>query len=285
MLKNNVNDPEATHSITDRDMFYNAIDGKITVDELKKNINLRVNHQWTKYSWNIMDGSQSCRNNCKYCYMISLNKRFNRETEIEEVFKCHTSKVNKGWKQVEDKDSILYMFPSSHDIFPEMVDNYILVAKKIMDANHRILCVTKPNLTCIKKICNEMQNYKDKIKFRFTISTDNDDILKVWETDAPNYKERIKCLKHAYKNGYETSVSMEPFLSDPTNVINKVDKYVTDSIWIGTMSDLDKMNVDYKEIEKLEELYSKENLCNLVTTFRNNKKIFWKISVMKICLL
>lgn len=58
--------------------------------------------------------------------------------------------------------------------------------------------------------------------------------MKFSEPNAPDFDERIKCLKHAVNSGYETSVSCEPMLDDNVeDLIKMVRPYVTDSIWLG----------------------------------------------------
>lgn len=278
-------DPEFEHRESDRAAFFDALERKISPKELKARVSLRHNKQWSSWSYNIIASGWLCPNDCAYCYMRPMYARFQRDMDIEDTIRSNPDKVTKGWRKVPDENSKVYMFPSSHDIFPENVGEYIAVAKKIMDANHRIVCVTKPRLECIKRICSELAAYRASFKFRFTITTDDDAVLKTWEGKSTTFAERFECLRFARSNGYETSVSMEPLLSDPTGVIAAVLPFVTDSVWIGTMSSLETMNVPEAESDRLRELYSRESLLKIVERYKTEPKIFWKTSVMCICAL
>lgn len=280
------NDPEICAE-RDRDLFFQVLDGKISTKQLKEIINLRHNKQWSSYSYNIGVSKKLCRNDCVYCYMKPMYARFKREMDdIEDLFPADADRVKKGWRKIKtSEESKVYMFPSSHDIFPESVEDYIIVAKKIIDAGHRVICVSKPRIDVITRICSEMEKYKFGFKFRFSISTNNEELMKVWESNAPSFAERFECLKYAFKNSYQTGVSLEPYIDDPSTIIAQITPFITDKIWIGPMTNYDKLyiHVDYKYIHDLDELYSKENTIKLVQKFRTHPKIFWKTGIMKIC--
>jgi hypothetical protein len=92
-------------------------------------------------------------------------------------------------------------------------------------------------------------------------------------------------LKILNKNGYRTSVSIEPFLSNPKYIVEKISDYVSDDIWIGCMSGLNtNTEIDKKHKDELNELYSRDSLKNIINTLKWNDKIFWKTSVMKVLL-
>lgn len=281
--KSKYNDPEKEYANIDRKKFYETLNNEISVKEFSDFIKPRKNHQWSSYSYNIIDSSTACRNDCVYCYIKPMNIRFGRVQDIEDVFRCDMRKVNKGWRKTDERK--VYMFPTSHDIFPENMKNYVEVCKKIMNAKNKIVCVSKPRLECVKFICEELSKYKKKFKFRFTISTNNNDIIKLWEPNATSYEERVECLKYAYEKGFKTSISMEPFLSDPIKVIEDCEKYVKDKIWLGTMSDLKKMKIEKSEITKLENLYSKRSIKEIINKIMNldcKDKIYYKNSFMLI---
>ena len=129
------------------------------------------------------------------------------------------------------------MFPSSHDILPEILDNYLIVLKKLLKAGNSVLIVSKPWPYCIEKITNTVKKYKDKIGFRFTITSTNKVRLAFWQPNAPGYDDMMNSLLMAFTKGYKTSVSIEPYLdSDPTRLILKVAPYVKESIWLGIMN-------------------------------------------------
>lgn len=130
------------------------------------------------------------------------------------------------------------MFPSSHDITPEIVDKYIYYLIKIMrTTDNWVLIVSKPHLEVIQKIMNRAQIYSDRIIFRFTITSLNPSILSYYEPNAPDINERLEALQYAWNLGWKTSVSIEPFLDkNPIPLICLVAPFVNDTIWLGIMN-------------------------------------------------
>jgi len=159
------------------------------------------------------------------------------------------------------------MFPSSHDITLKSLDNCIIVLKRLLKAGNEVLITTKPNLSCIKKICDSFTEYQSLIQFRFTITSINHELLKFWEPNAPSYEERFESLKYAYHAGFKTSVSIEPFLDkNPIPLIRQLSPYVSESIWLGKMNYIRRNSFQghYKKYyDLIRENYSIENI-NLI---------------------
>ena len=221
-------------------------------------------------------------------------------------FSTDPERAGKCWGK--PKMPKLYMIPTAHDIFPENVDDVISNVKNMLTAGHSVLIVSKPRLECIRKICEEIDKmdaacaeqwgeeygvqpggYKRKLTFRFTIGSNDQSILDFWEPFAPGYAERVECLKLAREMGYETSVSMEPFLSDPVPVVNEIDQWVSGEIWIGEMNakpsekvlDVEFTSAERDGIGKIDELYRIDNIKRIVKELRSNPKVQWKESVIK----
>jgi len=275
-----------TKNITVQNKFYTYVQNKDKKlhDELCLLAKQLHNHQWTQDQvYNILDVNSNCYNNCKYCYMKTMKQKF-FHVDIENLdMVINDKKVQKKWKKMPIGKHI--MFPSSHDIFDEYIDKYISTAKAILGAGNTLLIVTKPRLSCVTKMIQELKKQKDKILFRLTITSDDKRILKYYEPNASTFDERFTCLKKLFDAGFRTSVSMEPYLSNPKTVIDKINEYVTDDIWIGTMSGLntnDKIDTAHKS--NLEKIYSKDYVMDMVNNLKNNPKIFWKTSIMKIVL-
>ncbi|MBA4316760.1 MAG: hypothetical protein C0412_00010 [Flavobacterium sp.] len=242
--------------------------------------------EWADKGLNLFYG---CENNCKYCYARSFI-----ETRLK--------KVEKGcWNEPKLKEVILEknyrkrkgttMFPTTHDITESNVDQCIVLLKKYLNPGNNVLIVSKPRIEVVKKLCSELEEYKENILFRFTIGSSNDDVLKFWEPNAPCFNERLESLKYAYENGYKTSVSCEPMLEGMIeDVIEKVSKYVSDSIWLGVVRKLGRFLKLYKENSKenierakeLERLYSIPRIMDLYETYKDNSMIKWKDSLKKI---
>jgi DNA repair photolyase len=183
-------------------------------------------------------------------------------------------KIEKGYQKLDNSEDNLYdyMFPTSHDIFPEILDECIIVLRKVLDAGNSVLITTKPHLDCIKRICTELMEWRGQICFRFTITSISDATLIKYEPHAPLTTERHLAVKKAHNEGFKTSLSIEPFLDkNPLRIIDLYSSLISDTIWVGIMSGSvldDDLKQEYEtEIkpnyteEKLQKIL--ENLGNL----------------------
>lgn len=89
----------------------------------------------------------------------------------------------------------------------------------------------KPRLSVIKEIDRRYRKLKSQMQFRFTIISVNDETLAFWEPKTPRFGERLESLRYAFRRGYRTSVSVEPFLDhDLTELVESVSPLVTESM-------------------------------------------------------
>ena len=219
-----------------------------------------------------------CSNNCRYCYAKKMAIRFKRKTEETwKTMEPNQKAIEKGYSKRKGR----IMFPTSHDITPESLSGSLIVLKKLLDSNNEVLITTKPNLTCIKFICNGFYKKKDLIQFRFTITSIDNELLSFWEPNAPLFEERLESLIHAYDKGYKTSISIEPFLDkDPFILVEKLIPYVTESIWIGKMNYIHFKNVssrDYIYYIQIKKINEKENLNRIIERTKEYVKFNIKI--------
>lgn len=187
--------------------------------------------EWADSNVNLYYG---CSNDCIYCYAKKMAIRFGRKTE--ENWKI----MLPNWNAIEKrygKRKGRIMFPTSHDITEGSIIACIDILRKLLRAGNSVLITTKPYLKAVQEICNWFFQYKDQIQFRFTITSINWWILKEYEPGAPELVERINSLIYAFRKGYKTSVSIEPFLDmNPIALIYLVAPYVTESIWLGKLN-------------------------------------------------
>ncbi|MHA1439268.1 MAG: spore photoproduct lyase family protein [Promethearchaeota archaeon] len=209
--------------------------------------------EWSDYSVNCING---CSNNCRYCYARKMAIRFGRKNNDNWVkMEIRQHNVEKKYRKRRGR----FMFPTAHDITddPKILDACIKVIKNIVEPSNSILITTKPRLNVIKKICNEFLDFKEFIQFRFTITSNNDKLLRFWEPGAPSFNERLNALKYAYNRGYKTSISIEPFLNKPSEFIEQFIPFITESIWVGPMNYIkcnglyEKEKYYYNKIRKL----------------------------------
>lgn len=241
--------------------------------------------EWAGSNENILYG---CQHGCLYCYACSMCVRHKKTTvDNWETPILDKNRLNKGL--VKRKKTI--MFPTTHDIHPENLNDSIAFLKRLLKPGNKVLIVSKPHLECVKKMCEERKEYKRQIVFRFTIGSADPDVLKFWEPFAPALEERLACLQFAKEQGYETSVSCEPMLDNNVEaVIKKVSPYVTEKIWVGKPKELIKrMKINKKcnseQLQKAEELLadlSDDRIMELYKKYKDNPIIAWKDTIQEV---
>lgn len=241
--------------------------------------------EWAVHNVNIQLG---CEHDCKYCYAKCMAIRFKRSTD-------------RTWKRsqiLRDKVTSRYgkksgriMFPTTHDITPTNVNECVAVLRKMLEAGNDVLVVTKPDLSCVKKLCREFADFRKQILFRFTIGSANDDVLQYWEPNAPKYDERLNSLKWAFHHAFSTSVSSEPMLDQSMGtLVSAVRPYVTDAIWLGRVNQLGsaiaincpKDATAAKNARELLAAHNDEWIEALYKRYCRDKKIKWKDSIKKV---
>ncbi|MFX1538163.1 MAG: radical SAM protein [Promethearchaeota archaeon] len=234
--------------------------------------------EWADYNVNCVAG---CFNNCRCCYAKIMAKRFGRATEETwKLMKVRHEAVSKNYRKKPGR----VMFPSSHDIIdePEVREACFTVLSNLLKNGNDVLITTKPKLRVIQEIDEKFSKYDDRIQFRFTITSIEDDLLRFWEPNAPSFAERISSLKYAFSKDYKTSVSIEPFLDyDPEALVRYVEPYCTESIWIGKMNYIQKNNLSSFEqqyYEKVRKNYSHAHLKEIYWKLKENPKIRFKDS-------
>lgn len=247
-------------------------------------------YEWSQHTLNFQTG---CEHNCLYCYSKEMSVRYGRSDTAS--WTVPAIRQHDVIKKIKEYDSIV-MFPSSHDITPNNLNESLLFISNILNAGNKILIVSKPHLECIKAICKQFKNNKNKILFRFTIGSVDDDVLKFWEPGAPDFKERYECLKYAFKKGFQTSVSCEPMLDNNiAAVIKKVIKYVTETIWLGKANNLlgktgqgrlERNGVATPEVlqkaNELNDWQDDANMIALYNKYKSDPKIKFKESIKRV---
>lgn len=239
--------------------------------------------EWTKYSVNCCSG---CSNDCRYCYAKGMAIRF-RQLKMDEwpLERVRQKDVDKKQKLYDGR----VMFPSSHDITAGNIDACMVVIEKLLSVGNELLIVSKPRLACIQEVCGSFEAFKDKIIFRFTIGALDNEILSFWEPNASAYEERKDSLKYAFEAGFETSVSVEPMLcaDSVVELVKDLEKFVTNSIWIGKMNHL-KKNISLvddeirKAVQVIEDGQRDENIVKIYGELKNNPLVRWKDSIKKV---
>ena len=189
--------------------------------------------EWSDRSLNIQRG---CENFCRYCYA-----RFNAVTRFKQCsaeqwkLPCiDNKKVDKDYRTHYEG---VTMFPTTHDITDANLSQCMVVLRKQLDLGNKMLIVSKPHWNCITVIAEAFLEFQHLIEFRFTIGSTSSAILEFWEPEAPDFAERISCLKYAFRKGYKTSVSCEPYLdAHVAYTYQGCKEWITESFWIGKIN-------------------------------------------------
>lgn len=255
--------------------------------------------EWASVNYNIQN---RCSHGCKYCYACAMAVRFGRVRDYTEWAKrtpeIDTKKVNKKWKLV--KGTI--MFPTTHDITPLNIGKCVTAIGNMLRPGNRVLIVTKPHLTCVMRLCEEFEQYKEHILFRFTIGSTDSEVLRFWEPGATSFEERMSSLMFAFSRGFRTSVSSEPYLDGTVDgLVSKLMPYITDALWFGPMNGMETRvrfrGVSFREADADPKLWTEEewrywNIAKDVQTedfirklydrYKDNLKIKWKNRIKEV---
>jgi hypothetical protein len=248
--------------------------------------------EWSVASVNAYLG---CEHGCEYCFARANALRFKRITDPSA---WRTPVLNRKLA----KECKLYpgtvMFPSTHDITPATLQVAYEVLYNLLEAGNRVLIVTKPHFACVRVLCDALTEYREQILWRFTIGCLDGEIVKLWEPYAPHPFERLRSLDYAHRNGYQTSVSMEPMLN-PKHIVQDfevLEPYVTDSIWLGKMNHIRQRvavqqldqgvvvrpGVPEAEIARIESCQTDADIRFLYEQLKDRPKVKWKESIKQV---
>jgi DNA repair photolyase len=259
---------------------------KVKKDSQRRGVRISGTKEWAVENVNVVRG---CEHRCRYCFARRRARDLKRIHSFDEWGTTYNqerpAEVKKGRKNYGGT----VMFPTTHDITPQFLEPCVQVLHQLLDAGNRVLIVTKPHLDCTQRLCREFSTFKSQILFRFTIGAMNDAVLSFWDTHAPSFTERFKCLKHAHQKGFETSVSVEPML-DPPNVVqlfHRLEPYVTHSIWLGKMNQIHNRvqpsdAAERQACDRLEGQQSDENIRGIFAQLKDEPLVRWKDSIKQV---
>lgn len=231
-----------------------------------------------------VDCCTGCPHGCRYCYarhdLVERRRRVPAEQwQSIEILGEEVTRVQPLYPgQV--------MFPAHHDIVPENLAACRTVIRNLLRTGNRVLVVSKPHLSCVEYLCREFRPYRERLLFRFTITARDPEILRFWEPRAPGYAERRACLEHAFRQGFATSVSVEPMLdtADVVAMVHELLPFASHSIWLGKMNRIgERVQGETAalraEIERIEKGQDDEHIQHIYRQLRDIPAIRWKESI------
>lgn len=249
--------------------------------------------EWAEDTCDVIRG---CKHGCRYCYAKAEGVRFKTNSPLGWTTESliPIGEKSKLAKLLKKKTPMRIMFPAHHDM--ASMDTFSFCWEAIgglLRAGHSLLIVSKPHMNVIRVLLNslmEIPDAKDRVIFRFTIGSADDNTLKFWEPNAPAFGERLACLKMAFDYGWKTSVSCEPMLDNNVEaVVEACRPFVNDAIWIGLPNFLDNrlaINGEGESVReagrKLVATLSNARVMELYGKFKDDPVIRWKESIKKI---
>lgn len=178
---------------------------------------------------------------------------------------------------IESEQKVRKITPKKYewcrDITEESFESSINELRKLLRTQDEMLITITAEPMQVFKLINQITEFKEKVHFRFKINSYKDRILAFWEPNTPTFQERFLALRIAYRNGFKTSVSMEPYLDiDPTQVIHALHSYVTESIWVGKMNYIQAKNIlpeEKKFYDYQRKICSEANINKIVDDLKN----------------
>ncbi|MFO1515072.1 MAG: hypothetical protein U1F83_19560 [Verrucomicrobiota bacterium] len=239
--------------------------------------------EWSDRSYNICKG---CEHGCLYCYARAQRNRFDPTVRQPGQWERQHLKENSKLGKSICSDKVV-MFPSTHDITPHFVNEAVTTVRNLIAGGNHVLIVSKPHLSVVRTLCRQLGAHKTPIMFRFTIGSLDESLCAFWEPGAPAPAERVEALKHAFENGFRTSVSIEPMLGSVDTTIQLVqhlESYVADTIWIGRMQRVPrKLNAHVEGFAAACKLMRSQQtdaeVLRLVRRLQNHGKVRWKDSI------
>ncbi|NLF68488.1 MAG: hypothetical protein GX575_05460 [Candidatus Anammoximicrobium sp.] len=156
-------------------------------------------------------------------------------------------------------------------------------------SGNRVIVCSKPRFDCIKRLCREFADHRQRIEFRFTIGAMDEDTLRYWEPGAPDFRERLDSLKYAYRLGFDTSVNVEPMLDVPNvpKLYRKLVPHVSVFINFGIMEGI-RRNVQPRtpeeeaEVRRIEQNQADDRIHAVYDALKDEPLVRWSPKIRKI---
>jgi len=239
--------------------------------------------EWAGHSANCLVG---CSHNCRYCYAREMAVRFGRCSNDDWATpRLNGKALRKRWKKLPG----VVMFPTTHDVLPDFLDECTRFLLNILEAGNRVLIVSKPHLDCIWNLCQQLRGHEDRIELRVTLGTLTPEVLSYWEPGAPMADERCESLFQAHTRfGWRTSLSAEPLLTDSLDEVRELvagaECAGVETIWIGKLNQIRRRvrietDRDREMVWRIEAAQTDEKVMELVRALDGNPRIRWKDSI------
>ena len=182
-----------------------------------------------------------CSHGCKYCYADFIVRKFKKIShpwgEFVQV-KINAPEILK--KEIKHKKKGIVLFSSICDPYQPVEAKYKLTRQCLeilLEHQFPVSILTKSKFAL--RDIDLFKEFEDS-KVGLSITTDDDEIRKIFEPRSPSIEERIKALDELHRQGIYTYVFIGPILPQNPERLASLLKDKVDCVLI------DKMNYSYK---------------------------------------
>lgn len=192
-----------------------------------------------------------CFHGCRYCYATFM-KRFTNHTEPWGGFvdvKINAAEVLEKQLKRAEKGSVI--ISSVTDAYQPIEARYKITRKcleVLLQYQHQFSVDILTKSPLVLRDMDLIKRFKD-IYVGITITTDDEDMRKVFEPNAPSISARINALKKLHDNGIETYAFIGPVLPTNPEALAKRIKPYADSIIIDRMNYASKTVRIYRQLK------------------------------------
>ena len=180
-----------------------------------------------EYSPLALNYFKGCDNGCKYCYVPTMMSRFRKDYKHENVSCSDIDKIELTAKKYFGCNrQILLSFTG--DPYCNAEDGETRkVLEILLKYSHKVAILTKNPSKALKDI-DIFRKFGDRFKIGSTLTFDNEQDSKEWESKAETPTQRISALRIFADSGIKTWASFEPVII-PEQSLNNL-RYIADFI-------------------------------------------------------
>jgi len=214
-----------------------------------------------------------CTNSCVYCYARDYARRYKEmKWESEIIVKKNIDEALRG--DIIRKKPVYVFMSTMCDPYQPIEEKYRLIRKCLeVFLEFPLLEIELMVLTKSTLVLRDLDLFKGmkKITVGLTVTTDDDEIRRVFEPKAASIEERIEVLKTLKENGVRTCAFISPMLPMDPERLSKMLKPHVDCVFIDDMHYRWRVKEFYKKLGlswALEDEYFEKTRKRLLELFQ-----------------
>jgi DNA repair photolyase len=220
-----------------------------------------------------------CAFACSYCYVPKFP---NREHTVEEWGSWINVKINAPDLLRRERARIFgskIFFSSATDPYQYIELKYRLTRACLKELlNYQPAKVTMHTRShLMMQDIDVLKEFEDRLQVGLSLPTDDDEIRKQFEPNAPSISRRLSLLQKLSDSGIAVYISMSPLLPcNPDRLVRLVQPY-TSRVWVDTMHWLDVMRKP-QLLQKYSSFFEEKNYLaladNIAESFQRKRTAF-----------